>query len=120
MKLKILTFIAVCIFFSCTNEEDEIVEAVIYPECIQATIDEILEMNLYSQAKISKYSSNEGVIYVINLILGIDAVLTNFKNENCEKICGGSTGIAGIFENDCIEGFLDSIEFQEIIWQYPE
>lgn len=129
MKLKALTFIIICLIFSCSNEkvemEDEVVEdveeieVVIYPECVQAIINEILEANLYSQAKIKKYFSNGEVIYVTNLILGIDAIGTTFINENCEKICSGSTGIAGIFENDCIEEFLDSLVFQEVLWEYP-
>lgn len=109
-------------FCSCDNDESEIskIENLRkkYPECVVDKIKKTYNEGFEGTTIVAKYSYNNEIVYRFDSIIGgssSNAGGSVVLNNNCEIICGVSSGV--VYTNTCVD--WDKATFIETVWKNP-
>lgn len=116
MSIIILFFTLI----SCSDNNDsqaKVIERLSknYPKCVVDKIKLIYETAPQGKTTVSKYSYNGEIVYEFNTNISTGVGAFTIVNENCEKICGGDSGV--VYTNTCVD--FDKATLIEIVWIDP-
>ena len=113
--------VPICMFFlliasGCDNSDMQANEierlSRIYPKCVVDKINLIYESDSHGKTTVSEYSYNGEIVYLFDTDISTGVGFFTVINENCESICGGSSGV--LYYNTCID--FDKATFIKTVW----